>query len=388
MRAWKPIALGALFGAWSGSAAAANYSICIKWEAQTVDSCNQASCGIPNGANTGGREDKYRRCDNGCNVSAKGVRVRLSRAGWALTVDTSPATGCFSFSDSGTSYVMTVYGYATNVNGTYTRIHTDPASFSSYPGNTWRMDFWNVQPTAGATNTYYVGNGTPQWTTMAVVGYGIFRWRNDLHSKRIHVGIDLDSCGGSSAHFGDCSGASCNSNAAITSGRHYLRIGASSCSSPQARRKFVVGHELGHVIAALWYGAKEGASNGGEPGNNASHNVNPNACGIGGTFYSMQSKEWSNLGFREGFGHFVAARIWNNKHTEGAFGWFEGSRHDLERYAFGAGSNSGGRLENQCCTQNCGSSWTNAGTIEDWMRFLLGLLHQRSQHLFQPAEWP
>lgn len=43
--------------------------------------------------------------------------------------------------------------------------------------------------------------------------------------------------------------------------------------------------------------------------------------------------------------------------------------HDLESYNFGAGSASGGRLKNQCCTTGCTFTWNDAGTNEDWMRF-------------------
>ena len=43
--------------------------------------------------------------------------------------------------------------------------------------------------------------------------------------------------------------------------------------------------------------------------------------------------------------------------------------YDMERYAWGAGSYSGGRLENECCSVNCGSSWDSAAVNGDWMRF-------------------
>jgi hypothetical protein len=76
-------------------------------------------------------------------------------------------------------------------------------------------------------------------------------------------------------------------------------------------------------------------------------------------------------GFREGFAHFIAARIWNDKSAEGAFRWLEGTTYDLERWDFGAGTASGGRLENTCCVgAGCTASWDNAGTNEDWLHFL------------------
>lgn len=154
-----------------------------------------------------------------------------------------------------------------------------------------------------------------------------------------------------------------------TDGRHYLRVGACDTGNSQAQQKFVVGHELGHALLALFYGDYFEAVDGGEPAVDWTHDVDPNACGMGGTFYSMGSKEWNSVAFREGFAHFMAAYMWNPKQPEGAFRW--GNMYDLRRYDFGAGLNSGGRLKNECCDnlQSCAVSWENAGTNEDWMRF-------------------
>src|SRR5262249_48501121 len=154
-----------------------------------------------------------------------------------------------------------------------------------------------------------------------------------------HVGIDNTQSTGNSAHFG-------SSNSYITEGRHYLRLGNGNVDSkgnpdtPRTRYKFHVAHELGHAIAALYYGDHENAVNGDEPNTgDYSHNVLPNACGTGDTTYSISSKEWNSVGFREGFAHFISARIWNNKETEGAFTWFA-APHDLERYNQGLGTNA------------------------------------------------
>ena len=104
------------------------------------------------------------------------------------------------------------------------------------------------------------------------------------------------------------------------------------------------------------------------------HDVDPNSCGTlndteDGPSYAISTKEWNSLGFREGFAHFIAAKIFNTKDSEGTFIWFAGA-HDLERYNSGASNNAGGRLENQCCVgAGCAASWDSAGTNEDWMRF-------------------
>lgn len=342
-----------------GAASPAQYTTCIRWQIQTTDS----SHAIPFGPNAGGVEDQYLGCDGGCVVKARGVRVKVSRSGWEQTFDADPTTGCFSWSNTGTTFSVRVYGYSTDSAGNRVRIHTDPADFSSYPGQTYSILLTNVTPTNGGTNTYDVGSNVSRWTAMASLGFGIYRFHTGLANKSFHVAMDDSQCGGSSAHFG-------SSNSHITEGRHYLRIGNCGAGSPQTRRKFVVTHELGHTIAALYYGSDPAAVDGGEPSMSYDNPVPPNACGDGGDFYSIASKEFSSVGFREGFAHFIAARIWNDKDTEGAFHWFESDTQDLERYDNGAGASTGGRLENVCCAGGgCAASWDNAGTIEDWMRF-------------------
>jgi hypothetical protein len=47
----------------------------------------------------------------------------------------------------------------------------------------------------------------------------------------------------------------------------------------------------------------------------------------------MRSKDYNNIGFREGFAHFIAARTWSNKASEAAFKWFESSMWHAARAA-------------------------------------------------------
>ena len=348
-----------------------NYRTCVKFQIRTVDS----SLGIPDGPNAGGTEDHYVTANNDISVIARGVRVKVSRGGWSQTFDSEPSTGCFNWSHNGANgFSLRVYGYATDSADNYVRIHTAPNDFSSYPGQTYSILLTDVSPTPGGVNTYHVGSYNSKWTAMASLAFGLYRYHDGLSGKAFHVGIDNSTPGGSSAHY-------LQSNQSITNGRHYIKIGNATVNSngdpatPQTKYKFIVTHELGHAIAALYYGAHDDADDGSEPNVSLSHNVNPNACGTlddpaNDDFgYSIDSKEWNSVGFREGFAHFVAAKIWNNKETEGTFSWFA-DPHDLERYNYGAGGNSGGRLENQCCVgAGCANSWAGAGTNGDWLRF-------------------
>lgn len=347
-------------------AAVHSYKTYIKFQIRTVDS----SIGIPNGANAGGTEDYYQGANNDISVIARGVRVKVSRGAWEQTFNADPTDGSFNWSHTETSgFNMRIYGYATDSADNYIRIHNSPNDFSSYPGQTYSILCTNLSPTAGGSNTYHVGSYDSKWTAMATLAFGLYRYHDGLSDKAFHVGIDNTQAAGASAHYGQ-------SNSNITDGRHYIKLGNGNVdsdgdpSTPSTKFKFIVTHELGHAIAAIYYGNHDDAVDGGEPNVSLSHNVGPNACGTSSPSYSISSKEWNSVGFREGFAHFISAKIWNNKETEGTFTWFA-QAHDLERYNFGASNNSGGRMENQCCVGGgCAASWAGASTNEDWVRFL------------------
>ena len=383
-RVWWQVALSfAMYVCISLPAQAANYTSCFNWRILTTDS----NVPIASGPNTGMVEDYYvNPCNvapNGCVVTARGVRFKVSKGTWSRTIDTSPA-GCGSWAHADTSgFTITVYGYAQHSPlDNFVRIHDDPNDFSAYPGATYSILLANVSPTASGTDVYTVGGADSKWTAMAAASFTLYRVDAGLEKKEFHLGIDETQCGGASAHYG-------SSNSAITSGRHFLRVGNNAvggCPSPapQSRQKFVVAHEMGHAILALHYGDQPGAVNGGEPAVSVSNNTGPNAC-TPTTSYDHGTKEFNSLAFREGFAHFVAARAWNDPSATGAFRWeaaFAANLPsnsgpvtiDLELWGpstEGNGNNAtGGRLKNFCCVGACAASWAGAANNEDWLRFL------------------
>jgi hypothetical protein len=349
-----------------------NFTTCIRFLIRTADS----SVEITAGPNVTGIEDHYKGANEGIPVIARGVHVKIwlpdsndpdNEFDWEQDFVADPATGSFNWSHSVISgFRMRVYGKASDVNGNFVRIHDDPKDYSEYPGKTYSAVFMDVNPTPGGIDTYDVGSYKPRWTAMAALAFGLYRYHGGLSGKEFHVAMDNTTSGGSSAH------SPSEFNASITEGRHLLRLGnGEGDGTPQTKYKFIVTHELGHAIAALYYGSHDDAVDGGEPGINYDYDdATENVCGDGGDFYSIDSKEWNSVGFREGFAHFIAAKIWNYKDNEGTFTWF-GTAHDLERYNFGANNNAGGRLENQCACINagCTNELAGASTIEDWLRF-------------------
>ena len=360
--------------------AANKYRTCVMFRIQTTDSGST----IDNGPNKGGREDHWADADAGIDVPAHGVLVRIKKNGVEQSYTADRNTGCFNWSHNDTGqFLMTVYGLASDSTGTYVRIHNNVNDFSSYPGTTYRRAHY-ITPAPGGTSYYAYGSFDSEWTAMAVAAFTLYRIPG-APGKAYHMAIDNTANGYSSAHWG-------SSNSSITSGRHYLRIDNvdEDGGAPQSQQKAIVAHEMGHAIAAIYYGHQPGAANGGEVNVKADHNKTPDNCAAASVpfdSYWIGSKEWNSLSFREGFATFLAAVVWNNKDYEGALNWM-GTQLDLERHSNGTGTTSGGRLENVCCTVNCGDSLKNAATNEDWVLFFWDLYTNKDDECTQqPSIW-
>lgn len=352
----------------SAAAGALNtYKTCMLFRTQTVDS------GVPvgNGPNKGGVEDYHADWDAGKDVIAYGARVWMSQGNWSQPFDADPITGCFTWKTERTGpFNVKVFAYSKNSRGAFVRVHNDVNDFSTNPGTAYANYYKNFKPGNGGTNWIAAGGYGSEFTTAAIVSFGLRRFANvGPKNAAFQVAIDntpdIPAMGDtpfqqgafSSAHWG-------SSNAFLTSGRHYLRV-RNIGGDPQSRQKFVVGHEFGHAFAALYYGMRDGAKNVGEVNVSGTHVPGPeSACSAGtGSGYSMFTQEWSSMGFREGFAHFLAAVVWNNQHRHGSFDWM-GAHLDLELYGNGSGNELGGRLENVCNATSAG-----VGTNEDWLLF-------------------
>lgn len=94
------------------------------------------------------------------------------------------------------------------------------------------------------------------------------------------------------------------------------------------------------------------------------HNVQPSHCGMG-PGYSQITKEWSSIGFREGFADFISAAVYNDKSGSGTLHRL-GLTWDLERWD--ASNTPYGYLRNVCCPPGdpCAHSLSGAATRIDW----------------------
>ena len=361
--------------------ARADYTICAVGSIQTNDS----GFTIPSGPNAGDTEDYWSNGNSGLSKAIKGIKIEVTYSGggegtWA------DGNGCADFSGSRTNATVKISS-ETKRGGNRLVLHDDPFDFTPQSPS-WAYIYTGQTLSSNQTYTYTgIGAGIAKWTALFTANFTLDYWRTPLSGADIYLGVE-ESCPSdlASAHYGS-PGAS-ESNSEITQGRHWL--GITSCSPwTFTRDKFLVAHEMGHAIAALFYGQVSGSVDGDEPNtddytndNDPARAPNSSAC-TNNAFYSELTKEWNSVTFREGYAHFVAAAAWNDRNDsgaaggsgtgqEGAFTWF-GRTHDLERFNLGAGSGSGGRMENICCQDppdDCSTSWDSAGTNADWLRFL------------------
>ncbi|MFT3775911.1 MAG: hypothetical protein QM820_61995 [Minicystis sp.] len=328
-----------------GTIGANVYALCIKWDIRLTDSGKQV-------VTTGGdtiTEDYWNDPGGAHVVTARGVRVRLTKGSFNQVFDTDPTTGCFTFTHPGGGpFDLRVYAYGTDANGNVTRVRdTQNKTFSFLEKG--------IVPVLGTPLTVTVGSQTPRATLAAIAQFSAYRTSFGLTNKQIDI-EEVNTCGtpngnNSSAHynFGD-----------LDDGLAHVRIhdgtGATCSASDHRRQKFVVSHELGHAWMLLHTETKEPAVDTtlADPQETA---CTTNTTSLG---YTPNSLEWSGVGAREGMGHFYATLVWNSPSTDEAVFSFFGSPANME-----VAGPCGGSLQNVCNTPNKAGKSVNM----DWARF-------------------
>lgn len=386
---------GVALSVWLFSLAAhASYTVCAVGSIRTTDSGNP----IPSGPNAGDTEDYWQNGDTTLSKAIHGLRIGVYRPGSGNEYRSTGSDGCADFAGSASSGSTVTFYSNTLAQSTGLVVHDGPYDYS-FGGSTWSYRYTNQNLQNNSTYTYTnIGSGLAKWTALFTANFGLRRFDNALNVVSnwtyIYLGMDESCTTGptgsdkqASAHYGGS--VPDRSNGQITSGRHYLSLANCTTGGQYSRQKFIVSHEVGHAVAALYYGALSGATNGDEP-NSADYSKDrvdgeSGSCrdGITPDSYTINSKEWNSVGFREGFAHWIAASSWSSKNDsgaaggsgtgqEGSFSWFGGSgasTDDLERYNLGNGTGSGGHLEN-ICTSGWAAGWDSASTNGDWLRFL------------------
>lgn len=325
----------------SSAALAANYQVCVRAQVRNSDSEQTTPTGIT--------EDYYLTLAEKV-VPARGVYISVQTGNTTLASGfTGSSTGCLEFEAPTANYIASVDVFSIARHGTtYIRAHDAGAdSSSSMPGNLFVTSYANVLLAPGRRDLPAIRRNAT-WNAFLTGSYALWRVRTGVSNTMISMGFGSSS---SSSLLG-------NSENYVDEGRHLVHI-----NNGHRRRKFIVAHEIGHAVARLNYG-----ENGTQDDFDSSYpydGPNTNGClNVGG--YSLSSVEWDSMGFKEGYAHLYASRVFNNPVADGAFTLF-GNTISLERFQpAAAGNPMGGHLRNRCDS----SPDHGVSTIEDWTRFL------------------
>lgn len=320
-----------------------SWEFCMRWIYQSVDS--------------GFGEDHY---TSGYLMKARGMKVKVDHANWAQPkwFTASDDNGCFSFeADENTGFVVTAFAEASlGENGGITIRSFDEIdqAVANDPDSVKQWTFV-ANPGGEPRRVYYQNEPGPHSDLMAF-GSFCFHWVDHQTQPRLAGPLDLQLV----RESGSCAG-SCQSMLQVR-----IQPGTE-------KRKFLVGHEVGHWLHRWWTNNQLGLFV-----NSYHANSGDAPCAfVGVGNHAMRSKEYATGAFVEGFAHYLSALAWNDHGQKD--GWFKYYKEvDAPAYADlaadewrvdleGAGQNPAGGvsawMENMCSVHD-------GHSVEmDWLRF-------------------
>jgi hypothetical protein len=348
------------------SSQAATFTFCMKWRVQTQDSGRTVM--LPDGSLI--QEDHW-ATDTSTTRTAHGMLFTVQRpglnGGFPLLLWANPATGCANLTDAAGMHAYVMRAYTVSVDGKGNTIRIVDAMGSPYY---FDMAVWATSGVALSvpvpSNPFFplTDDQKAIGTLAGVSAFAAYRSTYGVTGKR----IDIKEGAASSAHGGP--------DVDLSQLQHgYIRISIKKPTHDDASdhrtMKYIVTHEMGHAWLLLNHGG------GVEPNVALDYDasIDDDSChylddGSDQT-YTIDSLEYTAVGFREGFAHFYAARVWNDADPDGVFTWFgDGGRSLAHAVDPDLG---GGRTFQQCQTAKrkiatlCADNVTTNG---DWLRML------------------
>jgi hypothetical protein len=283
-----------------GAANAANYKFCMYYHTSTSDS------------NIG--EDYYRSTTWWL---ARGARVRVRPQIWGAAPvfnDYARSTdGCFEFSSSHTSFYVDLY--AQTRLGPNNNISID--AVAALTPDTTEAGYWTIvtSPNLAPGTHYFYGPASAVSNLIAIASYTYYAFDTfggSPNNKELKVRLKNESCPG----VPNNSCASVAPVAPIPEQGVAARRGVVNIHPDSNSKKFLIAHEMGHMIFGLfradgfWGSGYDCGFDGGGP-----------SCEFtSGHAHSLHSKEFQGCAMFEGFAHFVATDAFNNHGTQDA--WF------------------------------------------------------------------
>jgi hypothetical protein len=359
---FTPVLIMAIaLGAWlvSSDVEAATHNWCVRWGTGFLDSNI--------GEDLGTSSSWYGR----------GAKVAVTPPGGSVqTYYASPSTGCFSFSHAATSgfgvkiYAETRIGGANNIR---VRAFSDEAALDAwldFPLNDnlehWEWVSFSPSCTGGTCAATLSTSPTTDPVAMLIAAgtWTVHTIDNDTNPRLAgtrELFLVNEECPGCSSNNCSCQGRSSDNNPHVL----FIQPGDSG-----QRRKFLIGHEVGHWLHHQWVGGwiidSAYAATMYDVDDVTATACDSFAANVPGK-HAMRSQEHQTGAYLEGFAHYLSALAYNSHNeTDGWFKYYKDTTtpnytYDLIDIEAVGGSPAGGAV-----------SWMRAGSGCDCEASYLG----------------
>lgn len=282
------------------------------------------------------------------NWKARGIRMRVLNGytasqvmGWTYA---SASSGCATFSATNNGpFLIQFQPRGQLADSNELQVRNDAGVLPTYSAGTETFS-------SGGTHVVVVDSEWILPRMYAITAYAIQSgFRGQFDDETLVVYYNRGSpCSCDTTSSGNCSNCACRTNG----------VGRINICPSATDRKFVIGHEYGHLNLSLSTGSYT------------------NNCGGGGSGHGMRSAEWDSCAAMEGWAHFVAVEVWNDDEHDNSGdppGWMRywGSGLPLIDVEGGAGGGACGSSYRKWYAQAC-HCWPNTcdgwNTELDWMR--------------------
>lgn len=264
--------------------------------------------------------------------------------------------GCTSWIfQTGVSTQVKLYSRGRRADGKFT---VERQSDKAYSVITLNVKF--TEPVQSKTYTIGVGGDTVTWwSAYSTIAQGYYRANGG--ENNLDLTVRVFSAEGNKA----------TTNLGLANDRIYLKNWG-------ARKKFVVGHELGHIIGARTTDDGFGATGSLTRGDCSYSADNAGVINApcwpsspdNSSDHGLKSLEYAGCAISEGWAHFYASMLWNDKTSDGTFVYWPGggvTTHSLESGDFD-------NRVSQCVSK---SATRRYGVEEDWMRLFWDVWTQK-----------
>lgn len=250
---------------------------------------------------------------------------------------------------------MTVLSQSRPYNNNTLSVHNAGQNTSGpWIGDPYSRSWTNVFMNSAGTSEVVISASTI-WSSFVTASWVLYSVNQSVSGKVINMGYG----GYSSAHYPSSVGSG-DSADFITADHAFIMINGSS----DVRRKFFIAHEIGHALALLFIDDNK-FENFGSMDVNFNDDPYTGLCDAPFNSYFPQSVEYDAISWREGFAHFYASRVFNNRgESDVAFTWGTNTA-SAEYYDGPSTDNEGGYVKNVCDSTPVHGTSTN----NDWMRF-------------------